>query len=171
MGLEELLKLDVAKLIILPVIGFFAGFAYKWFLQERKSRDELAHALATERAKKLHDLWSITSRPKIETLKDKDVVDPELLKEANEAILKWYREDAGALFLSWRATDLLFRVLDVLRRKGTVRKRDVRKAVSALRTRLKYDCGFYSYWDVERQLKDPKPMPDAWSSQDTRQRE
>jgi hypothetical protein len=167
MGLEDFLKLGLTQLIILPVIGFFAAFGYKWFLQDRKARDELMHALVPDRVKALRELWRITSRPEIEALKgDEDVVPPVLLKEADAAIMEWYRKEAEALFLSWHATDRLFRVLDVLRRDGIITKGDVKKAVSALRTRLKYDCGFYSYWDVIRRLKAPEKLLKSESNPD-----
>lgn len=72
MGQEELHLLAVlAKYILLPVIAFFAGFIAKWFLQERKSRDELLEALASPRAEALRELWAITTlRPKIASLKE-----------------------------------------------------------------------------------------------------
>jgi hypothetical protein len=34
------------KLIVFPVIGFVAGFFMKWFLQSRKSHDELLRELS-----------------------------------------------------------------------------------------------------------------------------
>ena len=55
--------LEVVKVLILPAIGFVAGFAAQWILQARKSRDELVRALAERRAEALRKLWEITTLP------------------------------------------------------------------------------------------------------------
>ena len=55
--------IEVTKLVLLPALGFLAGFASQWVLQERKSRDELVRALAEERAGALRKLWEITTLP------------------------------------------------------------------------------------------------------------
>src|SRR5262249_22037319 len=63
------------KYIVLPAMGFFAGFFVKWFLQERKSRDEPVEALASPRADALRELWAITTlRPEIALLKEDEPV-------------------------------------------------------------------------------------------------
>lgn len=160
MGQEELKLLAVLiKYILLPVAGFFAGFIAKWFLQERKSRDELLEALAEPRAKALCELWGITTlRPEIASLKDGVKVPSDLLRRANAEIMEWYTQKGGALFLSWQATYLVFRLLDALRDEN-IQRRDLETAVSALRTRLKQDCGIYSYWEARRSLIRPRPSP------------
>ena len=163
MGQEELYLLKAfVKFILLPTIAFFAGFFVKWFLQQQKSRDELIQALAPARAEALRNLWKITTLPpEIRSLANDDPVPAAFRDKRNAEIMEWYTE-AGALFLSWRATDLLFRLLDALRNKD-IRSEDLEKAVSALRTGLKYDCGFLSYWDVKTKLEGPRRPPHEWS--------
>jgi len=46
----ETIGLDIVRLVLFPAAGFLAGFAAQWFLQARRSRDELVRALASERA-------------------------------------------------------------------------------------------------------------------------
>jgi len=55
--------LEIAKLVLLPAIGFLAGFGAQWLLQARKSRDELLRALAEPRAAALCKLWELTTLP------------------------------------------------------------------------------------------------------------
>ncbi len=156
-GLELLGEL--IKYIFLPVVGFFAGFSAKWFLQERKSRDELLEALAEPRASALRELWSITTlRPEIASLKNGVKVPADLRERANAEIMEWYTQKGGALFLSWQATNLVFRLFDALRNEN-IQRSNLEKAVSDLRTRLKQDCGMYSYWEAKRQLIRPRPSP------------
>jgi hypothetical protein len=160
MAEQDLVLLTVlTKYVLLPSAGFCAGFLAKWFLQERKSRDDLLEALADSRAAALRDLWTITTlRPEIAGLEDEVTLPSEFLEQANADVMEWYTKQGGALFLSWQATNLVFRLLDVLRDKNAS-KGQLKKAVSALRTRLKRDCGIYSYWDVKRQLSDPRGSP------------
>lgn len=151
--------LEAAKLILLPALGFLAGFAAKWFLQERKSRDELVRALAEKRAGALRQLWKITTLSEEITVLNSDAEVPASLREkANAAVVDWYTTQGGALYLSWTATQVLFRLLDALR-SGRARRSDLEHAVSELRTRLKFDCGMYSRWEARRELKRPRPSP------------
>jgi hypothetical protein len=160
MGQDEIHFLTVfAKYVLFPVIGFFAGFATQWFLQERKSRSELVQALASQRAEELRKLWAITTLPSQITVLESGVTVPSNLREqANAQIIEWYTQNGGALFLSWEATQLVFQLLDTLRNERC-QKNHLEKAVSALRTRLKYDCGMYSLWEVKAQIKRPRPSP------------
>jgi hypothetical protein len=160
MGPEGLQQLaEISKYVFLPAIGFFAGFVAKWFLQERKARDDLVKALSSPRAEALRELWAITTlRPEITSLKEGLSVPTDVLKQTNAEIMDWYTRKGGALFLSWQATHLVFRILDTLR-DVNVQRSQLEKAVSALRSRLKRDCGIYSYWEEQRQLKRPRPSP------------
>jgi hypothetical protein len=149
----------LVKYVIFPILGFAAGFSAQWFLQSRKSRDELLRELTPQRAIALRDLWGKTALPpEIAALNDDAVLPPDFRQTADQALLDWYTKQAGALFLSWRATQLLFRVLDVLRDKDA-NKRKLEDAVSSLRTRLKRDCGFYTAWDSRRHLDRPRHSP------------
>lgn len=151
--------LDAARLVVLPGIGFLAGFGAQWLLQERKSRDELVRALAEQRAEALRKLWEITTLPAEITLLVADAPVPEHLREQlDRRILDWYTKQAGALFLSWHSTQLLFRLLDQLRSDQT-RKGELEKAVSSLRSRLKRDCGIYTGAEARHDLKRPRPSP------------
>ncbi|MFI4930645.1 MAG: hypothetical protein ACHP83_10420 [Burkholderiales bacterium] len=144
---------------LLPAIGFVAGFAAQWALQARKSRDELVRALAGQRAEALCKLWDITTLPAEITTLQKDANLPAAVRQRlDESILEWYTKQAGALFLSWHATQLLFRLLDLLR-SDNPHKPELETAVSGLRTRLKLDCGIYSASESRRQLMRPRPAP------------
>jgi AcrR family transcriptional regulator len=151
--------LEVVKALILPAIGFVAGFAAQWILQARKSRDELVRALAEQRAEALRKLWEITTLPvELAALGASAEMPIDRREQLDRSILEWYTKQAGALFLSWSATQLLFRLLDLLRAEHT-RKPELESAVSALRSRLKLDCGIYSASEARRQLSRPRPPP------------
>jgi hypothetical protein len=157
--ITEQVLLDAAKVLVLPAVGFLAGFTAQWFLQERKSRDELVRALAEERASAVRHLWKLTTvSPKIAVLDSNAKVPAALREQANRAIVEWYTTQGGALYLSWTATQVLFRLLDVLRSE-TARRADLEYAVSELRTQIKLDCGIYSRREAGRQLKRPRPSP------------
>ena len=160
MGQDEIHILKVlAKYLVFPVIGFLSGFAVQWFLQERKSRNELLQALAPQRAEALRKLWIITTLPpEITKIQPRVAIPENLRKQADLEIVEWYTQNGGALFLSWQATHLVFQLLDILRDDKT-QKTQLENAISALRTRLKYDCGMYSYWEAKRQIKRPRPSP------------
>ena len=148
-----------AKIILLPALGFLAGFAAQWLLQERKSRDELVRALAERRADALCNLWEITTLPiEITSLGAGAHVPSDLRAQLDASILEWYTKQAGALFLSWNSTQLLFRLLDLLRSEQA-HKAALESAVSLLRSRLKLDCGIYSTSEARRNLVRPRPSP------------
>lgn len=159
---------EVAKLVLLPAIGFCAGFAAQWLLQERKSRDELLRALAERRADALCRLWELTTLPaELATLEGHDSVSGAPREQMDRAILDWYTKQAGAIYLSWPATQQLFLLLDCLRAVAP-RKIDLEQAVSALRSRLKFDCGIYSRAQARRQLT--RPRPSTWTADVSRDR-
>ena len=150
---------ELAKLVLLPALGFLAGFAAQWLLQERKSRDELLRALAEKRADALCRLWELTTLPVEVTALTATADLPGTVREQlDRPIVDWYTKQAGALYLSWPATQQLFRLLDLLRSEGT-HKANLESAVSALRSRLKLDCGIYSYSEAKRDLARPRPAP------------
>jgi hypothetical protein len=150
---------EMAKLVLLPATGFLVGFAAQWLLQERKSRAELVRALAEKRAEALRKLWEITTLPvDVTTLGAGDRIPGAVRERIDRSVLDWYTAQAGALFLSWSATQLLFRMLDLLRNEET-HKTELETAVSLLRSRLKLDCGIYSAPEARRQLKRPRPAP------------
>lgn len=157
---EELrLAIAIIKIAVFPVVGFIAGFFVTWFLQSRKSRDELLRALAPDRASAFQALWQRIALPdEIRLMKENEIVPDEFLKRSNEDLLSWYNEHANALFLSWTSTKKLFEVFDILRSKKPL-KGTVDKVLSSLRTAMKRDCGIYSAWNAWRQLPTPRPQP------------
>lgn len=151
--------LELAKLVLLPAIGFLAGFAAQWLLQARKSRDELVRALAPQRAVALCKLWELTTLPdEITRLTDAEEIPKHARENLDSAIVDWYTKQAGALYLSWPATRIVFRLLDALRTRES-HKSQVEAAVSALRSQLKYDCGIYSATELRRKLERPRRPP------------
>jgi hypothetical protein len=151
--------LELAKLVLLPAIGFLAGFAAQWLLQTRKSRDELLRALAEPRAAALCKLWELTTLPnEITRLPDDAEIPRQARENLDSAIVDWYTKQAGALYLSWPATQIVFRLLDSLR-TSTSHKSQVEAVVSALRSQLKYDCGIYSASELRRKLERPRRSP------------
>jgi hypothetical protein len=150
---------ELAKLVLLPALGFLAGFVAQWLLQARKSRDELLRALAERRADALCQLWELTTLPVEITVPEAVAgVSASACERLDHSILNWYTKQAGALYLSWPATQLLFRLLDLLRSQEA-HKVDLESAVSVLRSRLKLDCGIYSSSEAKRQLVRPRPAP------------
>ena len=159
--------LDIAKLVLLPSLGFVCGFAAQWLLQERKSRDELVRALAEQRATALCKLWELTTLPpELNTINSPALVPAPLREQLDRAILAWYTKQAGALYLSWSSTQLLFRMLDLLRSDET-HKQALEATVSSLRSRLKLDCGIYTRSESGRQLVRPRPSPWSHPSSDS----
>lgn len=160
MSAEELqLVFTILKVAVFPVVGFLAGFFVKWFLQSRKSRDELLRALAANRATAFQALWKHSILPDyIRRMKEDDIVPNEFLRKRNKELMDWYYAQANALFLSWKSTRSLFKAIDLLRSENPSEAR-VRKAFSSLRTALKRDCGMYSAWTAWRQLPTPRPEP------------
>lgn len=138
----------VAKYVVFPVIGFAAGFLAQWFLQSRKSRDELLKELASQRAETLRALWKLTT-PFARSAKDQAPLDRRT--EGDAAFRRWYFEDAGALFLSWVSTRRYFNAIDCLR-DPTSDPEALKRKFSLLRTALKRDCGIYTWWNGWRQL-------------------
>lgn len=161
--------LEIAKLVLLPAIGFLAGFGAQWLLQARKSRDELLGALAEPRATALCKLWELTTLPSEITRLSEDAEVPRRVRaRLDSAIVEWYTKQAGALYLSWPATQIVFRLLDSLR-TVTSPKSQIEAAVSALRSQLKYDCGIYSASQLRRKLERPRGSP--WGPDDLARRE
>ena len=153
--------MEWVKFVVLPAIGFLAGIAAQWMLQDRKAHDEIVRALAEKRATALCRLWDITTLSVEMTSVANDSPVPVVQSEQiDRGIVAWYTKEAGALFLSWDATRLLFELLDALRNEGT-RRADLERSVSALRTRLKRDCGIYSRSEAGRPIT--RPRPSAWS--------
>jgi hypothetical protein len=156
--------LEVAKLILLPAIGFLAGFAAQWLLQARKSRDELLRTLAEPRAAALCKLWELTTLPdEIARLTDNAEIPRQARERLDVSIVDWYTKQAGALYLSWPATQIVFRLLDSLRANAS-HKSQIEASVSALRSQLKYDCGIYSASELRRKLERPRNSP--WALDD-----
>ena len=153
--------LEIGQALIFPVLGFAAGFVAQWYLQERRARDELVRALAQQRADALRELWKVSTLPEeIASSEASSLVPESLREELDRSVVHWYTKLSGALFLSWDATQLLFKLLDALRSEQTD-KQALEGAVSALRAQLKRDCGIYSRTEAAQQLTRPRAAP--WS--------
>ncbi len=149
------LLLDFFQYIIVPIVSFFAGLLSKWFLQSQKARDDTLRSLAARRAESLRSLWSLTMPFAVGST---GALDKEKRRAADTGFRKWYYEDGGALFLSWKGTRRYFLALDVLRDESS-RKEALEEVFSQLRTQLKRDCGIYSWWNTWRRLPTPRqPM-------------
>lgn len=147
----------IVRLLILPAVGFVAGFVTKFYLQDRKSRDELLRALAPDRAAAFQALWQKIALPEeIRGLARTDDVPKEYLQTLNEELLHWYHDHAHALFLSWKSTKCLFLVFDLIRDEKAVTKGVLDRRLSKVRTSLKRDCGIYTSWNAWRQLPSPR---------------
>lgn len=158
---EEMTHLlgSVLKLVLIPGGAFAFGFLAQFLLQKSKSRDELVRALAEERAIALQLLWKITTLPEEITKLEQFVEIPSTVRQRlNDEIINWYTTQGGALYLSWRATQLLFDLLDALRSEDANRS-GLEDNVSRLRTQIEVDCGIYSLGESRRKLKRPKPAP------------
>jgi len=104
-------------------------------------------------------LWQRTTLPpEVASLGGNETPPAALREQIDRSILEWYTEQAGALFLSWTATDRLFRLLDLVR-SDIARRQDLELAVSLLRSCLKFDCGIYTRGEARRQLVRPRPSP------------
>jgi hypothetical protein len=139
-------------LVAFPIVGFAAGFFANWFLQARKSRDELLHALAAERASSLMELWKLTTPFATNPTKQ---AGREERKRADSAFREWYFDNAGAMFLSWSSTSRYFKAIDSLRDLDSSPE-TLELTFSRLRTALKQDSGIYTRWNSFRKLPAPR---------------
>jgi len=156
---EDDLKVIAAilKYVLFPAIAFTAGFFAKWFLQSRKSRDELLKEIALQRANVLRELWKLTT-PFERTPEEQTTLVRRT--QADIAFRNWYYEEAGALFLSWETTKLYFNAIDCLRDPASD-SAALKRKFSQLRTALKRDCGIYTWWSGWRQLPAPRAPLEA----------
>ncbi len=143
--------IGILQYVIIPAITFAAGLLSKWFLQSQKARDETLSSLAPQRANTLAALWKLTTPF---ALGSNDQVDSYQRRTADINFRKWYYEEGGALFLSWRAAKHYLLAIDALRNTSSSEQAVV-DSFSNLRTQLKRDCGIYSWWESWKQL--PKP--------------
>lgn len=169
-------SIDLVIKVILPVatgvLGFVGRVTWERYAQRAKARDNLLWAISRQRSRALTSLWAHTMQ--FQRLNRVDTNEGWRTKQDID-FTSWYFQEAGALFLSWRATKLYFKALKTLRRPlgftwtDRVRellgfgasdpdKRRMQKAFSSLRTQLKRDIGIYSARDARRQLKSP-PAP------------
>jgi hypothetical protein len=134
------LESPALTVLILPTIGFVAGYFAKWLLQRQKARDDLRKALVAKRAKSLTELWRLTSSfaAGLETQATQDK-----RCQIDRALSQWYFNEGGALFLSWKSAYYYLRAVECLRKPASTGKR-LKKRFSRLRTALKRDLGIYT---------------------------
>jgi hypothetical protein len=132
------------------VLGFLARSLVQWYLQKAKAREAMLRAFSVQRARSLESLWSKTMVfQRLHGIR----IDDDWRTKQDDQFTKWYFNESGALFLSWRATKFYFRALRTLREGGS--EESMRKSFSALRTQLKRDVGIYTWWDSWRHVGSP----------------
>lgn len=134
------------------IIAFAVGFLVQWFLQAKKSRDELLRELSAPRAAALQNLWKLTTPFACTT---KEPLSLQQRREADKNFRKWYFEQSGALFLSWSTIKHYFEAIDCLRDPASTDSA-LELAFSRIRTALKRDCGIYGSWSGWRRLAPPR---------------
>lgn len=153
MSEEEInIAVTILKMIVLPVLGFAAGFLTKWFLQAKKSRDELLRELSPKRVEKLTDLWELTM-PFAKSPQEQSILERRI--ESDTKFREWYFTKSGALFLSWEGTKRYFNAIDTLRDVDSS-PIQLKEKFSRLRSELKHDCGIYTRWNRNKQLTAPR---------------
>jgi hypothetical protein len=146
--MEEKIFLILFEKGILATILLITGFLLNAVLQANKIRGETIAELAKDRADAYKKLWKEVAliRPA-----ENEEVSSDQRKQMEKILTDWYHEDSGALYMSWltsRRYMLLRRSLDDTNSTSDF----IRNQVSLLRTRLKIDCGIYSYIDGLLQL-------------------
>ena len=146
--MDEKIYLILFEKGILATILLLTGFLLNAVLQANKIRGETVAELAKDRSDAYKKLWKEIAliRPA-----DNEEVSSDKRKQMKKILTDWYHDDSGALYMSWLTTRrfiLLGRALDDTKTTNDF----IRKQVSLLRTRLKIDCGIYSYLDGLLQL-------------------
>jgi hypothetical protein len=156
---------------LLLIVGAMLGFFFNWLIQKKKTkdqqrlqdqrlidelqlqkqtaRDEFVTAISESRVEAYVELWKFTERVKYAT---KEVIPKDRRKELFHHLVKWYYEDAGAMFLSFNATARFNEARQKLCNSSSSDE-EVREAFSSLRTELKFDCGIYSLDEKDKQLQ------------------
>ena len=150
--MEDKLFLILLDKGVLAIVLLSIGFLFNSILQKNRLRGEVLTQLASKRADAFESLWKGIAkiRPK-----DSENVTPDKKKEITELLKKWYHDESGALYMSWHTAKRYM----LLRRSLTDEKAtsdEVKKQISLLRTRLKIDCGIYSYYEGFKQLPSPR---------------
>ena len=142
--------LAILQYVVIPAATFAAGLFSKWFLQTQKARDNTLRALAPERARAFITLTSLTGpfAPYAQLNKDQR-------RTADINFRKWYYDNGGSLFLSWRSAKRYLLAIDALRDPDSSDK-TLERVFSRLRSQLRRDCGIYSWWNAWRQLPRPR---------------
>ena len=138
---------------LLAFVLVVIGFLFNWILQSAKSRSEMANKLAVDRASAYKSLWKTLAsiRPGIN-----EDVSPDKVSEIEKALIKWYHDEANALYMS-RGTSKQYMLTRRSLCEKPIDSKKIRRRISRLRTQLKIDCGIYT--DFEGILPLPSRHP------------
>jgi hypothetical protein len=152
--MDEKIFLILFEKGILAAVVLIIGFFLNAVLQANKLRGETVAELAKERAAAYGQLWKELAliRPA-----DNEEVSSDQRKQMEQILADWYHEHSGALYMSWLTARRYMLVRRALDDTNTTSK-CIRKQISLLRTRLKIDCGIYSY------LEGLLPLPSRLSA-------
>ena len=153
MSMEDQIFLILLEKGLLAGIAVLIGFVFNWVLQSAKLRSEMVKELAVERANAYKALWKTLAaiRPGID-----EEISPELVNKIEAALVKWYHDEANALYMSWGTSRQYMLARRWLSRQP-INSKKIRQRISRLRTQLKADCGIYS--DIEKLLPLPSRKP------------
>jgi hypothetical protein len=138
MGLGDSLLLAIADKLLIGVILLIAGLWLNERLEKLKGQIGLQNAMAQSRALAFGKLWNHTQPL---TPRGDELPTEEVCKGAFSEIRMWYYSEAGAMHLSFSATDQCLRLLKALEQHNSA---DAKKHATALRTQLKVDLGVYT---------------------------
>lgn len=138
MGLGDSLLLSIADKLLIGVVLLIAGLWLNERLEILKGQIGLQNAMAQSRALAFGTLWALTQPL---TPRGVELPTEETCKGAFPEIRKWYYSEAGAMHLSFAATDQYLALLTALERRDS---EAAKKHASALRTQLKVDIGVYT---------------------------
>ena len=138
MGLGDSLLLAIADKLLIGVVLLIGGLWLNERLEVLKGQIGLQNALAQARAEAFGCLWKATQPL---TPRGSELPTSEICKGTFAEIRKWYYSEAGAMHLSFAATDECLGLLSALERQDCAASK---AHASALRTQLKLDIGVYT---------------------------
>jgi hypothetical protein len=146
MELGDALLLSLADKLLIGVVLLIAGLWLNERLEVLKGQIGLQNALAQARADAFGALWKATQPL---TPRADELPSAEVCKGTFAEIRKWYYSEAGAMHLSFAATNECLGLLKALEQlDGAATK----EHASALRTQLKLDIGVYTKPQARKRL-------------------
>ena len=146
MGLNDSLLLAIVDKLLIGVVLLIAGVWLNERLELLKGQIGLQNALAEARAVALGLLWNATQPL---TPRGDELPTEEVCKRTFTEIRKWYYSEAGAMNLSFDATN---ECLGLLKALETADAKVSKTHATALRTQLKVDVGVYTRAQAKMRL-------------------